>query len=1285
MANYYWRGATSTDWQTASNWRTASGGGGSAHTTLPTSADDVFFNGTALANCSLNAASYCNDINFTGFTRTFTHTAHNLDIYGNLTVVAGMTYTISNGVASTIVFRATATGKTITSGGKTLPTMTFNGVGGGWTLQDALTITSNWLLVLTNGNLNTNGKTVSCGYFLSNNSNTRTLTLGASTINVTGTTGVSGQAPWYVVSTNLTLSAASSTINSTGANTSTAITFSFGSSQTYGTVSITGKSGLITMSLTSCTFTSLTLGTAATQDTAEYILSGNITATTFNPSGNSSGFRNLIRSHTFGTAITITANAITGVTNVDFEDITAPSGVNDWNVADAGNSAWGNCGGCTNITFSSARQIYCIAGGNWTAAATWSTTSGGAPTTDPPRPQDIATIDSSSGGGTLNLYKRVSSVTCNSAAMQIYFDNVATFYAYGYLSASTADFGKSVTATTIEIRGYDNTGVWDLSGDTFPLNIIVRNRSGIVADFHTGCTVSGTLQLISGTINFEVPIPALSTYTYQFQSINISGTTTRSITTTYTPAGGPYGAALVKLTSSGTVWDATTTTNLTYSSPNNLTLECTDTTSTQKTLVLGGLTYTRILFSGSGTGTYYLNGSATITTLESTKTNAYQITFKAGATITLSYWKIRGSSGNAVTLTSDTFLTIAYLALSGGNGFVESDWLVIYVSSASPSTETWYAGANSTNGGLNAGWIFTDWVMSTKSEAISSADVLSKGTISPRIRDQSHTVYLNDVATRVNRAPLIPRNIYHDINVLDSSAQTISLRIREALENIFGDDVASTKATILIQRVQDILADESIRQIATPLLVSALHEVTVLDILDRLKQTILISGYNPIVTSESTLQYLSLYMRVSEPITVYDALAKINETILVQKSSDIGVVDLATIGGFEILLSLYEELITDDYNRLFVSLFTNVNESVGVSTGNNQVITPLIISAVNNVSAIDILTRLKQTLIISGDDPILTSEDILNKLSLYMRVNEPVTAYDALSKIHETILIQQQSGVSTLEFARVGGFDLLLSICEELSTEDHNQLFVSLYMRLQEIVAIEESSRQFISLYTRQEEVLTLLDQVVCKLSLFRILSNESVHSVDDLTRLLSTILVTESNTVGLYDYNLIKEYPLKAYGEEEINALDYHRIFGSLLLYGHEQISVEEASAIVKYIAYVVDASLITQYLNYPLKNLYPDKVMAEAFHNFVNNVSYHNKELGVQYLNKLHTNLYLNAALGVRYTDFLHRKAYMDNVEDIKYTNRVSTHGFHNSEVGSIFNDSLIKKRTPLRRPRA
>jgi len=88
-----------------------------------------------------------------------------------------------------ITFNSTTTGRTITTGGTTInASITFDGVGGGWSLGSALTTGATQTTTLTNGSLILNGFDLTTGIFSSSNINTRSIAFGATNINLTHTT-----------------------------------------------------------------------------------------------------------------------------------------------------------------------------------------------------------------------------------------------------------------------------------------------------------------------------------------------------------------------------------------------------------------------------------------------------------------------------------------------------------------------------------------------------------------------------------------------------------------------------------------------------------------------------------------------------------------------------------------------------------------------------------------------------------------------------------------------------------------------------------------------------------------------------------------------------------------------------------------------------------------------------------------------------------------------------------------------------------------------------------------
>ena len=191
MASRYWVGGTANwDGTAGTKWATTDGGAGGA--AVPTASDDVFFTAASGAVTVSQVNGYTplsRNLDFTGFTGTFSMfnsvTSNNV-ISGGLTLGSGMSF-LSGGSSAGFVFVATTdnggAGWPITTNGKLMPpVVTFNGVGGKWTLQDTLTTYSTGGTTLTAGHLDTNNQTVNGWYFTTGGAGAKTLTLGSSTL-----------------------------------------------------------------------------------------------------------------------------------------------------------------------------------------------------------------------------------------------------------------------------------------------------------------------------------------------------------------------------------------------------------------------------------------------------------------------------------------------------------------------------------------------------------------------------------------------------------------------------------------------------------------------------------------------------------------------------------------------------------------------------------------------------------------------------------------------------------------------------------------------------------------------------------------------------------------------------------------------------------------------------------------------------------------------------------------------------------------------------------------------
>lgn len=183
MADLYWvYGGVNTNWSTAGNWRVGSSGG-SVSAAAPLATDNVFFDAAATGTVTVTTSSVCNDITVSAASSITLAGSGTWSISGSLSWPAtGFTRTYTGAVT----FAATSTGKTILTNGTTLTTttVTFNGVGGGWTLSSALTCGG--AMTLTNGAINLSTYTLTCASVSSSNSNTRSIAFGTGNITVTG-------------------------------------------------------------------------------------------------------------------------------------------------------------------------------------------------------------------------------------------------------------------------------------------------------------------------------------------------------------------------------------------------------------------------------------------------------------------------------------------------------------------------------------------------------------------------------------------------------------------------------------------------------------------------------------------------------------------------------------------------------------------------------------------------------------------------------------------------------------------------------------------------------------------------------------------------------------------------------------------------------------------------------------------------------------------------------------------------------------------------------------------
>lgn len=401
MADRYWVGGTGTWTKTSTtNWSATSGGAGGA--SAPTATDNVIFDSATTYTVTVSGIAGdidCLSLTVSAGTVTFSSTSTPyVNVYGSFNIKTGTSWTVS-----TLRFRSTTTGNTITPNGVTLTSaIVFDGVGGGWTLAGALTCTS---ITWTNGTFNTANYAVTISSILGfrTATGTKTINLGSSTltssavgtpnadfVNFGSTTGDAG----------LTLNAGTSSLVGPASGTSNF----YGSGKTFYNVTFRGAvnySGVGTPVYGANTFNNLTFpgasGNIYTQVTlyADQTVNGTLTIGSSQSSANG-GAALLFKSSGLytDTKYTVTAAAVS-ILCVTFQNITAAGSAVPWTGTNVGNG-----GGNTNITFTAAKTVYwsLAAGGTYqegtSGSIAFATSSGGAPArTNFPLVQDTVIID----------------------------------------------------------------------------------------------------------------------------------------------------------------------------------------------------------------------------------------------------------------------------------------------------------------------------------------------------------------------------------------------------------------------------------------------------------------------------------------------------------------------------------------------------------------------------------------------------------------------------------------------------------------------------------------------------------------------------------------------------------------------------------------------------------------------------------------------------------------------------------------------------------------------------
>lgn len=679
------------NWTSASTWTNC---GGAA----PTAGKDVWFNSSS-GNVTIDSGAVARSVDLTGggssnYTGILTHTAgvtltigDNTAGYNNVALEfpsSGWTYSLGSTTSSAISFVSTSTSQqTVNFGGKATGNVTFSAASGGsWKYTGSQN--SSGTLTFGVGTLDTNGQTISVSTFIiTSTGSSRTLTMGSSTINLSGT----GTALNLSTNSGLTITSNTATMNFTGAGGDASLGTT---AKNWGGLSMVfTNGGAHNITGNGHTIGSLSV-TASAVKTDTFTFNGTLIVTnsvTFN--GDSAINRLLVAGVTLGTTSNLNNTGATmSMSNVDFRDIDLTVAYDASGVS--GGS--GDCGGNTDITFSTAQTNYWVGGtGSWSVVGEWANASGGAGGTGRvPLCQDNARFDASSfsaGSQTVtnDMPRMGKNIDFTGVTNTPNFTISTAPTIYGSLTLASGTTLTTNNGPTFEGRG---SSTITSAGKSFSQAITIQMIGGTLTmqDALT-LTSNRTLTLSNGTLDangFDLTTPIFASSNSNTRAINM-------------------GSGIWTLSGTGTIWNTGTTTGLTLSAESS-TIVVSDISASSKTFAGGGLTFNDLTITGGGTGAVIFTGSNTFDSF--TINPPKDVRFTAVTTTTLStFIALATSTSNMISVSSTIATSTASLVKSGG-GTVCGDYLDIQNIVASPGS-TWYAGANSVDVSGNSGWIFT--------------------------------------------------------------------------------------------------------------------------------------------------------------------------------------------------------------------------------------------------------------------------------------------------------------------------------------------------------------------------------------------------------------------------------------------------------------------------------------------------------------------------------------------------------------------------------------------------
>ena len=306
----YWNPTTATGFASATAWVTTSGGTDRSADNFPLAQDTAVFDNSSTANMGSNNDAVWNvgqmDLSNRTSAFTFTFGSNGFNIYTGWSTGSGVTY--SGNVTTTFSGRTTMT---FSTAGKTWPgDIVIDAPSSSLELGDAFSGSQG--ITLTRGTFNAKNYAVTCLTFTSNNTNTRTLTMGSGLWTISGTGSL-----WVIAASGLTFN--KDTADILLSNTTASSRLFVGGALTYNKLTIGGATGTSTTEISSINTFSELASTKAVAHTISFVANQTITSWTIT---GTSGNVVTVNSNAAGIRRTITlGNVTSGIDYLSVKDI----------------------------------------------------------------------------------------------------------------------------------------------------------------------------------------------------------------------------------------------------------------------------------------------------------------------------------------------------------------------------------------------------------------------------------------------------------------------------------------------------------------------------------------------------------------------------------------------------------------------------------------------------------------------------------------------------------------------------------------------------------------------------------------------------------------------------------------------------------------------------------------------------------------------------------------------------------------------------------------------------